>query len=79
MSLLAASVSQLVVPRLLRLAQAAACLCVATAALAVASRSTLPALQLEHPMFPASNGPQPPTNSGIPDLQALAAPGHNSL
>lgn len=74
MRLLVASVSRLASPLTLRVAQAAACLCVATAALGVASRSTLPALHLEHPLFPASNGPAA-VQPGIEDLEALAAPG----
>src|ERR1700686_4493233 len=75
MSLLVASPSRVAVPRTLRLAQAAACACVATAALGATSRSTLPALPLEHSLFPASNGRPTAANTGIEDLQALAAPG----
>jgi murein DD-endopeptidase MepM/ murein hydrolase activator NlpD len=71
----AASISRLTSPLTLRILQVAACLCVATAALGVASRSTLPALHLEHPLFPASDGPPAAAQPGIEDLEALAAPG----
>jgi len=71
---LAVPVSHLPVPLALRALQALACLCVAAAAVAVTSRTTLPALHLEHSLFPPSNGPRP-MDSGIQDLQALAAPG----
>jgi murein DD-endopeptidase MepM/ murein hydrolase activator NlpD len=75
MSPLATSVSRLMLPRLLRLTQVAACLCVATAALGLASRSTQPALHLEHSLFPASNDERPLAEPGIEDLERLAAPG----
>ena len=70
-----APVSRLAVPRMLRMAQAAACACVATAALGVASRSTLPAVNLDHTLFPASNEAPSVADTGIENLQALAAPG----
>ena len=47
----------------------------AAAALGLASRSTQPALHLEHSLFPASNGPEPLADPGIEDLQRLATPG----
>jgi murein DD-endopeptidase MepM/ murein hydrolase activator NlpD len=62
-------------PLMLRLAQLAACLCVAMGAVGVASRSTEPALHLEHPMFPAFNAEPSVPDHGVPDLSSLAAPG----
>ena len=75
MPLLARSVPRLMLSPSLRLAQFAACLCVAAAALGLASRSTQPALHLEHSLFPPSNGPEPLVDPGIEDLQRLATPG----
>ncbi len=67
------------VPRRLRLLQAAACLSVAVIALQAARQSTVPALTLEHGLFPASNGPaaavQEPGGQAVVDFGTLSAPG----
>lgn len=65
----------LALPRLLRLAQLAGCACVAFAAIGLARHSTLPALHLEHPLFPAPSVSHPDPRQGLSDLEALAAPG----
>jgi murein DD-endopeptidase MepM/ murein hydrolase activator NlpD len=69
--------SRATMPHTLRLAQALACLSVAWAALYAARASTMPALHLEHMLFPASNGADAASASraGLEDLEALAAPG----
>lgn len=63
------------VPRPLRLVQAFACLCLGWAALDGARQSTMPALNLEHALFPPSNGTAAATREGLDDLEKLAAPG----
>lgn len=78
MSLNPAAVAQkarLSTPLMLRMAQLAACLCVAMGAVGVASRSTQPALHLEHSMFPASNPPPSESDRGVPDISSLVARG----
>jgi len=75
MTLVFESPSRSGTPRSLRLAQALACLIVVCTALHVARDSTIPALPLDHTLFPASNGtPAPvpvPAQAGIDDLAAI--------
>jgi murein DD-endopeptidase MepM/ murein hydrolase activator NlpD len=75
MSLVSPFAAHPAVPPLLRLAQFAACACVALAAVTLARHSTLPALHLEHPLFPAAIAPPSNAQDGLKDLEALAAPG----
>lgn len=76
MNPVATPASSLAMPRLLRLAQLAGCACVALMAVGIARQSTLRALPLEHPLFPAaSERHSPRAQEGLQNLEALAAPG----
>jgi len=63
------------VPRRLRVVQAMACLSVACIALQGARESMVPALALEHGLFPAANGPVgTPASQAVVDF-GISAPG----